>query len=141
MLANSFFTALVAFTINFSLADLFAKKRRYNINPSQELLASGLSNVFASFFSCFASGASLARSCVQFNSGGQTQFVSIVSSAIIGIVLLYVAPLFKPLPQACLASIIVVSLKTLLMQLGALPYYWKVNKIEFVSIEYKNISI
>jgi solute carrier family 26 protein len=73
MLINTFLTALIAFTINYSLADLFSKKQRYKINPTQELFAAGASNVFASFFPCFASGASLARSCVQFNSGGKTQ--------------------------------------------------------------------
>jgi hypothetical protein len=34
--------------------------------------------------------------------------------------------------KACLASIIVVALKTLFLKLGDLPLYWKVNKIEFV---------
>jgi solute carrier family 26 protein len=75
MALESFLTALIAFTINFSLADLFSKKDRYKINTGQELLAAGASNIFGSFFPCFTSGASLARSCVQYNSGGKTQVI------------------------------------------------------------------
>ena len=55
------------------LADLFSKIHKYKINISQELLAYGITNVFSGFFPCFATGASLARSCVQNNAGGRTQ--------------------------------------------------------------------
>lgn len=58
--------------------------------------------------------------------------MSVYSSFILGFVLLFIAPLFKELPQACLASIIVVALKTLFIQMGKVPYYWKVNKVECV---------
>jgi MFS superfamily sulfate permease-like transporter len=59
----------------------------------------GCSNIFSSFFPCFCGGASLARSCVQDNAGGRTQMVSIYSSLIVAFVLLFIAPLFKELPQ------------------------------------------
>ncbi len=49
------------------------------------------------------------------------------------IVLVAISPLFQPLPQACLASIVVVALKNLILQVGQLSFYWRTNKIEFVS--------
>ncbi len=113
-------TALIAFTINYSLADIYAKKHHYKINGTQELLACGASNVFSSFFSCFTGGASLARSSVQDSAGGKTQvyflsffsrfkikivnylkikLVSIISSGLLCVVLLAISPLFEQLPQ------------------------------------------
>jgi MFS superfamily sulfate permease-like transporter len=59
----------------FSVADMLARKQKYTINPTQELLAIGLSNVFSSFFLCFVGGASMARSSVQENAGGKTQVI------------------------------------------------------------------
>ena len=132
MFFQTFMTALIAFIINYSLADFFSKKHHYKINSTQELLAYGLTNTFSGFFPCFCSGGSLARSCVQDNAGGRTQLVSIYSCIIIGFVLLFLAPLFSELPQACLASIIIVALKTLLVQINQLSFYWKVSKMEFV---------
>ena len=73
MVLNCFLTAIVAYAINFSLADIFAKQHKYKINPSQEFFANGISNIFASFFPCFCSGSSFARSCVQNDAGGKTQ--------------------------------------------------------------------
>lgn len=134
MILQSFLIAIVSFAINFSLCDLFSKKHRYKINTTQELFAYGASNLFSSFFPCFPNGGSMARSCVQNNAGGKTQLVSIVSSLIVGLVLAFIAPLFKELPQACLASIIVVALINLLMKIAELKFYWIVNKIEFVRL-------
>lgn len=73
MVLQSILTAIIAFAINFSLADLFSKVHRYKINVTQELFAYGATNIFSGFFPCFCTGASLARSCVQNNAGGRTQ--------------------------------------------------------------------
>ncbi|CAF0929886.1 unnamed protein product [Brachionus calyciflorus] len=123
--------AIITFANNYSLCDLFSKTNKYKINTTQELLAYGVSNVFSSFFGSFSSAGSLARSAVQNNTGGKTQLVSIISSVLILLVLLFIAPLFEQLPQACLAAIIVANLKGLLMKVVELKFYWKVNKIEF----------
>jgi solute carrier family 26 protein len=73
MVVGSLLMAIVSFLINFSLCDFFSKKDRYKINMTQEFLAFGASNIFSSFFPCFSSGGSLARSCIQYNAGGKTQ--------------------------------------------------------------------
>ncbi len=62
MITSTIFTAIVAFAINFSLADNFARLHRYKI--TQELFAYGTTNIFSGFFPYFATGASLARSRV-----------------------------------------------------------------------------
>lgn len=134
MFVDCFLIAIVSFAINFSLCDLFSKIHKYKINTTQELLAYGASNVFSSFFQCIASGGSLARSCVQNNAGGKTQLVSIISCIILALVLSFIAPLFQSLPQACLASIIIASLKNLLLKVNELGFYWKISKLEFVII-------
>jgi solute carrier family 26 protein len=82
----------------FSLADIFAKKHKYKLNSTQELLAGGVSNMFGSFFSCYPSGPSISGSNLQDMAGGRTQFVSIISALLILIVLLFIGPLFKQLP-------------------------------------------
>ena len=99
MMLDSILIAIIAFATNFSLADLFSKKHRYKININQELLAYGLSNVAASFFSCFASGASLPRTCIQDEASGKTQIVSVLSSIMVALVLATIAPLFQQLPK------------------------------------------
>ena len=59
--------------LSYSLADTFSKKNNYRIYTTQEIFAYGSVNVFGSFFTCFSSAASLSRSCVQENIGGNSQ--------------------------------------------------------------------
>lgn len=134
MIVQCLIISIIAFAINYSLCDLFSKTHRYKINPTQELFAYGASNIFSSFFLCFVSAGSLGRSLVQNNAGGKSQVSSMFSCIILALVLAFIAPLFKDLPQACLASIILVALQGLLKKIKDLFFYWKINKIEFVNI-------
>lgn len=49
------------------------------------------------------------------------------------IVILAVGPLFRTLPNACLAAIIVTAMKNMLLQTKQLPLLWRVNKLEFLA--------
>lgn len=73
ILGDTFALAIVAFAITVTLGMLFASKHNYSISPNQEFKALGAGNVIGSFFQCFPSGASLARSAVQESVGGRTQ--------------------------------------------------------------------
>jgi MFS superfamily sulfate permease-like transporter len=119
MISNCIVIAIVSFTINFSVADVYAKKFKYSIDSTQELLATGISNVFASFFGCFTGCASLSRTAVQVTSGGKTQvasglcetrcclfliffmfkMVSILSSVLLVIILYTMTQLFYYVPK------------------------------------------
>jgi MFS superfamily sulfate permease-like transporter len=123
-------TSIVTFTLTYSLADFFSKKFKNKVNSTQELFALGSSNLFSSFFQSFTSSASLARSCVQYNCGAKTQMTTVFSCLFLVIVLLFVGPLFASLPQACLAAIIVINLKTLFKKILEVQFFWKVNKLE-----------
>ena len=49
------------------------------------------------------------------------------------IVILAVGPVFRTLPSACLASIIVTAMKNMLLQTKQLPTLWRTNKLEFLA--------
>lgn len=122
---DAFVIALVAYSITMSLALLVSEKLKYPLDTNQELLAQGLGNVVGSFFSCLPCGGSPSRSASQQTVGGKTQMASIVSVAIIVVVLLWVGVVFEPLPRCVLSSIVVVALKGILFQVFDLPKIWR----------------
>ncbi|XP_013411867.1 solute carrier family 26 member 6-like [Lingula anatina] len=128
---DSLVVAIVAFSINLSMAKILAKPHGYTIDANQELVAYGLSNVVGGFFTAFASGASMSRSCVQESAGGKTQVASIIASGFILIVILAAGPLFKTLPRCVLASIIIVALKGMFLQVKDLKRLWRISKFDF----------
>jgi len=124
--------AIVAFAISVSMAKLFGKKNAYEVDSNQELVAYGICNVVSSFFGCFISSASLSRSLVQENVGGRTQLAGVISSILVLIVLLALGPYFAELPNACLASIIIIALKGMFLQFKDLVTLWKIDKHDFL---------
>ena len=47
-------------------------------------------------------------------------------------VMLWISPLLACLPKACLGSIIIVAILNIMKQLRDLPYYWRIDKIDFI---------
>ncbi|ERL84981.1 hypothetical protein D910_02404, partial [Dendroctonus ponderosae] len=140
--------SIVSYTINLSMALIFAQKLNYEVDANQELLAMGLSNVFGSFFSCMPVCASLSRSLIQQVVGGVSQLASIVSCLILLVILLWVGPFFEPLPRAVLAGVIVVALKGMLLQVLEFWKFWKLSKVDalvwmgtFLTVVLINIDI
>uniref|UniRef100_A0A1B0C9I5 Putative solute carrier family 26 member 10-like protein n=1 Tax=Lutzomyia longipalpis TaxID=7200 RepID=A0A1B0C9I5_LUTLO len=128
--ADSFIIAIVSYTVAVSMALIFAQKFHYKIRFNQELLAMGIGNVFGSFFQCIPFCASLSRSVIQQTVGGRTQVASVVSCSILVFILLWVGKFFEPLPKCVLASIILVSLKGLLMQYKDFFKFWKCSRLD-----------
>ncbi|XP_072934139.1 prestin isoform X2 [Epargyreus clarus] len=129
---DAFTITMVTYTISMSMALIFASKEKYEIDANQELLALGASNVFGSFFCCAPLCASLSRSYIQYQAGSKTGITSVVSASLILCVLLWLGPFFEQLPRCVLASIIVVSLKGMFMQVKELAKFWKLSKLDAV---------
>eukprot|EP00094_Tigriopus_californicus_P013678 TCALIF_13235-PA protein Name:"Similar to Slc26a6 Solute carrier family 26 member 6 (Mus musculus)" AED:0.08 eAED:0.08 QI:239/0.88/0.8/1/0.88/0.7/10/0/679 len=113
---DSMMIAIVGFVISYSLGRLFAKKHDYKVKPSQELIAQGCSSMFGAFFNSLPIAASLSRSAIQEESGCRTLMSTAVSAFALLWVLLFAGPLFKPLPNAILSSIIVVALRSMFLK-------------------------
>ena len=89
-----------------------------------------LSNVFGSFFHCLPASASMSRSMVQVGVGGRTLVTSAVSMSLLVIVILFAGALFESLPKAILAAIIVVALKSMLLQVYDLPRFYRRDRLD-----------
>ncbi|KAK3579410.1 hypothetical protein CHS0354_029718 [Potamilus streckersoni] len=132
VLGDGVVIGIVAYTISYSMAKILADKHNYRINPNQELVANGICNFVGSFFSCYCCAASLSRSLVQDSAGGKTQVVSLVSSFIVLIVVLYIGPLFESLPECILASIVIVTVKGMFQQFSELKRLWGLCRKDFM---------
>lgn len=130
LVGEAFIIALIAFSLSISMGCLFARRHKQEIDPTQELYAYGIMNMVSSFFQCYPTAASLSRSSVLEASGGKTLLSGIFSATVMIFVILFIGPLFTSLPKACLASIIVVAFKNMLLQTRDFFKLWRENKYE-----------
>ncbi|KAI3379976.1 hypothetical protein SNEBB_010428 [Seison nebaliae] len=130
VISSSISIAIIGYAMSYSLADLFAKKYNYRISANQELIAIGLANCFGSFFSCIPMGASISRTLVQVNAGCRTLLTNVFSSIILFFVLIFLGPLFEPLPKTTLSAIVIVALKGMMLKIIDVGEFFKTNGIE-----------
>ncbi|KAK9407379.1 solute carrier family 26 member 10 [Crotalus adamanteus] len=131
VLGDTVALTFVAYAISVSLAMIYAEKYHYVIDPNQELLAHGVSNLVSSLFTCFPNSATLATTNILESAGGHTQLSGLFTSAIVLIVLIWIGPLFHYLPKAVLACINVTSLRQMFLQFRDLPELWRISHVDF----------
>lgn len=101
-----------------------------NIRVNQDLLALGMANAAAAITQGFAVNGSPPRTMAVDKAGGRTQLTGILSSVLVGFVLVFGVGLLAYLPQAALSSVICL-LGVYLIRLGELRYLWRVHRMEF----------
>lgn len=111
---NAFTLALIQFMTIASLSKSFARKHGYTVNPNQELIAIGGSNVIGSLFQSLPVSSSFTRSAIAEQSGANTSLSNIFAGILIFLTLIFLTPLFEILPEPLLGAIIVVSVSSLI---------------------------
>lgn len=132
VIGDAFSVAIVGLAISVSLAKLYAQRYEYEVDLNQEMVAYGASGLIPSFFFCFPSAAALARCEILVSSGGKTQVCGFVASIVMLFTILFLGPVFEPLPKAILSCVIIVGLSGILAQLGTVPDLFRKSKIDFL---------
>lgn len=109
------------------------KNKDTKVEPNQELLALGMAKMVGSFFQAIPSSASFTRSAVNNEAGAKTGMASIFASVVTGIALIFFTPLFFYLPEATLASIVLVAVGSLFEVSGAIKL-WKTHRRDFLML-------
>ena len=122
--------ALIAFMEAISVAKAIEEKKDYSINPNQELIALGASNIVGSLFQSYPTTGGFSRTAVNDQAGANSGLASIISAIVVGLTLLFLTPLFYFLPNTILASIIMVAVFKLI-DFESPKKLWKSSKSEF----------
>lgn len=131
LLPTAFACFLLSYLEGMGAIRTFASEHHYRIDADQELLALGAANLAAGVGQGFAVGGSLSRSTVNNASGACTALSGVITAFILGVVLLFLTGLFRNLPEAVLAAVVLVAVKHLI-KLSALQKYYRVSKREFL---------
>lgn len=90
-----------------SIAKSLAARSGQRIDPNQELIGMGLGNLAATAFGAMPGSASFLRSAANLQSGGRTQFATIISSVGVLLAVLLISPLLNYIPVAALAAYLI----------------------------------
>jgi SulP family sulfate permease len=114
LLPSAVLIALIGYIESVSMAKTLANRRRQTIDPNQELLALGASNLASAVSGGMPVAGSFSRTLVNFEAGARTQGAALLTAALVGAVAWFFTPLFAHVPKAALAAIIIVAVVKLI---------------------------
>ena len=133
LLVPALLISVVGFVESVSVGQTLAAKRRQRIEPDQELVALGSSNLSAALTGGFPVTGGFARSVVNFDAGAQTPAAGVFTAAGITLASLFLTPALYYLPQATLAATIVVAVLSL-VDFSILRKTWNYAKSDFSAV-------
>lgn len=77
-------------------------------DSNTELVAQGLANIASPLFSGIPATGAIARTMTNINNGGKTPVAGIIHAVVLLLIFLFLMPLAKYIPMACLAGVLVV---------------------------------
>jgi SulP family sulfate permease len=125
--------SIVGFVESVSVGQTLAAKRRYRIDPDQELIALGASNMAAGLTSGYPVTGGFARSVVNFDAGAETPAAGAFAAVGLALATMFLTPLLAWLPQATLAATIIVAVMSL-VDCTMLKRTWNYSKADCSAI-------
>lgn len=130
LLVPALLISVVGFVESVSVGQTLAAKRRQRIEPDQELVALGASNIASSLTGGFPVTGGFARSVVNFDAGAQTAAAGVFTAVGLALASLFLTPALYYLPQATLAATIIVAVLSL-VDLSILRRTWVYSRPDF----------
>jgi len=121
---------LVIFSEALGAGQTFADKHGYQLDSSQEMLALGLANIGSGILGGLACGGSLSQTAVNDGAGAQSEISPLVAFIFSLVTIVALTPLFKDLPEAVLAALIIHAVSRL-MKVGEMRKFYRLVPREF----------
>ncbi len=124
LLPTAIIISLLGFMEAIAIAKAMAAQTGQKLDPNQELIGQGLSNIFGAIGSSYSVSGSFSRSAVNLQAGAVSGVSSVITSIMVVITLLFFTPLLFHLPQAVLAAVIMMAVIGLVNVKGFI-HAWK----------------
>lgn len=90
-----------------AISKSFGRVNGYTINPSQELIAIGITNIFGPFVGAYPATGSFSRTAIKAKAGVKTPFAGIITGIVVLLALYALTAVFYYIPNASLSAVII----------------------------------
>ncbi|KAI8060341.1 sulfate transporter family-domain-containing protein [Gongronella butleri] len=115
-----------------SVAKSFGRLAGYDIQPDQEIVAIGVSNILGSFFGAYPATGAFSRTAVMARSGAKTPLAGVFTGTIVVMALYVLTPCFYFIPEAVLAAVVVHAVSDLISGPAYVMELYRTSLLELV---------
>ncbi|KAI0532046.1 sulfate permease [Xylaria digitata] len=125
-------TIIVLIIEHIAISKSFGRLNNYVINPSQELVAIGFTNVFGPFLGAYPATGSFSRTAIKAKAGVRTPLAGLWTALLVVLALYALTKVFFYIPMASLSGLIIHAVGDLLTPPATVYQFWQVSPIEVV---------
>lgn len=115
-----------------SISKSFGRVNNYAINPSQELLAIGITNIFGPFFGAYPATGSFSRTAIKSKAGVRTPLAGIFTALVVLLAIYALTAVFFYIPNAVLSAVIIHAVGDLITSPATCYQFWRVSPIDLI---------
>lgn len=124
-------SVIVLLLEHIAISKSFGRLNNYKINPNQELVAIGVTNLVGPAFGAYAATGSFSRSAIKSKSGVRTPLAGWITAIVVLVALYGVTGAFYWIPNAVLSAVIIHAVGDLIAPPSVLYRFWLVSPFEF----------
>lgn len=134
---NAFASELPAAVIvmlieHISISKSFGRINNYVIDPSQELVAIGVSNLLGPFLGAYPATGSFSRTAIKAKAGVRTPFAGVITAVVVLLALYALTAVFYYIPNPALAAVIIHAVGDVITPPKVIVQFWRVSPLEVV---------
>jgi sodium-independent sulfate anion transporter 11 len=123
-------TVIVLLIEHISISKSFGRVNNYTINPSQELVAIGVSNCLGPFLGAYPATGSFSRTAIKSKAGVRTPFAGVITAVVVLLAIYALPAMFWYIPNATLAAVIIHAVGDLILPPNTVYQFWRISPIE-----------
>ncbi|GAK65209.1 sulfate permease [Moesziomyces antarcticus] len=115
-----------------AIAKSFGRLNNYKINPNQELVAIGVTNLVGPCFGAYAATGSFSRTAIKSKSGVRTPLAGWFTGILVLIAIYALSGTFYWIPNAVLSAVIIHAVTDLVVPFSVSYKFWLINPFELI---------
>ncbi|KAK9364773.1 sulfate transporter family-domain-containing protein [Lipomyces kononenkoae] len=125
-------TVIVLLIEHIAIAKSFGRVNNYTINPSQELVAIGVTNLLGPFLGGYPVTGSFSRTAIKSKAGVRTPLAGVITAIIVLLAIYALPAVFFYIPNAALAAVIIHAVGDLITPPNTVYRFWRVSPLEVI---------
>ena len=125
-------TVIVLLIEHIAIAKSFGRVNNYTINPSQELVGIGITNILGPFLGAYPSTGSFSRTAINSKAGVRSPFGGVISACVVLLAIYALTAVFFYIPSASLSAVIVHAVLDLITPPNVVYQFWRISPIEVI---------
>ncbi|KAL1970567.1 hypothetical protein VTN77DRAFT_4211 [Rasamsonia byssochlamydoides] len=113
-----------------AISKSFGRVNNYTIDPSQEMVAIGITNLLGPFLGAYPATGSFSRTAIKSKAGVRTPLAGLITAIVVLLAIYALPAVFYYIPNASLAAVIIHAVGDLITPPNTIYQFWRVSPLE-----------